>query len=287
VVQVPDGAALRTQIGILVPSAPRVLRLAATSFVFDDILDIGAAGTELALVGQPGTVLSGGPTNGAPPLVSVGFDSILYVAGLTIADGPTNAINTSSGSVLWLDDVSIRGYANTGVSGVGEGHLRRSQITAGNVAVRWNGGSLFMENCSLGPAAATGLQTAGAASLDVRYVSIAGNGTSLSCDASPGPSGVVRNSLLTGTTDSAVVGAACELVTYSGNAVDQAGFGALINHYDPAWFVDAANGDFHLTASGATAIGDTAVWAAGDPPLDVDGTARPTSAAGTAGIDQP
>ena len=93
--------------------------------------------------------------------------------------------------------------------------------------------------------------------------------------------------LLTGTTEPAVVGAACELVTYSGNAVDQVGFGALIEHYDAAWFLDAANGDFHLTASGAAAIGNAATWAPGDPPLDVDATARPTSVPGTPGIDQP
>lgn len=281
-----DVASLRTQVGILTPSAPRVLRLTAATFELDDILDIGAAGTELAILGQPGTVLTGGPTN-APPLVSVGFDSILYLAGLTIADGPTNAINTSSGSVLWLDDVSIRGYGNIGVSGVSEGHIRRSRITAANVAVRWQGGALFMENSSLGPDAVTGLQTAGSPSLDVRYVSIAGNGTSLSCDASPGPSGVMRNSLLTGTTDMAVVGAACELVTFSGNAVDQEGFGALIAHFDPSWFLDAANGDFHLTASGAAAIGNIAAWASGDPPLDVDGAARPMSIPGVPGFDQP
>lgn len=287
VVQVGDASTLRTQIAILAPSAPRALRLAATTFSFDELLSIGAEGTELAIIGQPGTVLTGGPTDGAPPFLSVGFDSILYIAGLTIADGPVNAINSSSGSILWLDDVTISGYPNTGVSGTSEGHIRRSRIEAGSTAVRWQGGSLAMENTSLGPGAGTGLATVGSPSLDVRYITIAGNTTSLSCDASPGPSGIIRNSLLAGTSDPAVSGTACGLLTYQGNAVDQAGFGELIGHYQAAWFTAPESGDFHLTAAGASAIGATATWAPGDPELDIDDSPRPSDRAGSPGIDEP
>lgn len=287
VVQVGNVDTLRTQITILAPSAPRVLRLAATTFAFDDILSIGAEGTEVAILGQPGTVLTGGPTNGVPPLISLGFGSIVYIAGLTIADGPTNAINSSSDSILWLDDVTISGYPNTGVSGTSEGHIRRSRIRAGGSAVRWNSGALVMENTMLGPGAATGLATAGSVSLDVRYVTIAGNTTSLSCDASPGPSGLIRNSLLAGTTDPAISGSACDLLTYQGNAVDQAGFGALIGHYQAGWFTGPESGDLHLTASGVTAIGNAATWAPGDPELDVDGDPRPRARASVPGADEP
>lgn len=285
VVQVTSVDALRTQVGILVPQAPRVLRLAPVTFAFDDLLEVGSAGTELVLLGQPGTVLTGGPTNGVPPMLSLAFDATLYVAGLTIADGPINAISTSSGSILWLDDVEIRDYGNIGLSGAGEGHVRRCRIRAASAAVRWQAGSLFMENTSLGPGAAIGLQTAGSPILDVRYVTIAGNVGSLACDASPGPSGFIRNSILTGTADPAIAGSACSLLTFAGNAVDQSGFGALIEHFDPTWFSGAANGDFHLTASGASAIGQTASFGAGDPPLDIDGTARPSP--GAPGVDQP
>lgn len=285
VVQVASVDALRTQVGILVPQAPRVLRLAATTFSFDDLLEVGSEGTELVLLGQPGTVLTGGPTNGTPPMLSLAFDATLYMAGLTISDGPINAINTSSGSVLWLDDVEIRNYVNIGLAGTGEGHVRRCRIRAGNAAVRWQAGSLFMENTSLGPGAVIGLQTAGSPILDVRYVTIAGNVGDLACDASPGPSGFIRNSILTGTADPAIQGSACSLLTFAGNAVDQSGFGTLIGHFDPAWFTAPANGDFHLTASGASAIGETASLGAGDPPLDIDGTARPST--GAPGVDQP
>lgn len=286
VVLVPDAAALRTQLGNVVPNAPRVLRLAATTFAFDESLDLGSAGTELAMLGQPGTVLTGGPANGGQ-LLDVGFAAVVYLAGLTLADGPWSAIDADSGSILWLDDVQIRGFGSTAVVGVAEGHIRRSRISAADVALHWRGGELFMDNSSLGPFAAIGLQTSGSPILDVRYVSIVGNVTSLSCDANPGPSGLVRNSLLTGTTSSAVVGAACASLTFTGNAVDQAGFGPTIAHYNPTWFLDAPGGDFHLTANGAAAIDDAALWAPGDPPLDIDGAARPTSAPGKPGIDQP
>lgn len=288
VVLVSDAAALRTQLENVVPNTPRVLRLAATTFAFAERLDFGSAGTELAMLGTPGTVLTGGPANDGLPLVNVGFAAVVYLAGLTIADGPSRAIETASGSILWLDDVQIRGYAGiTAVFGRAEGHIRRSRISAPNVAVHWQGGELFMENSSLGPFAAIGLQTSGAPILDVRYVSIVGNVTSLSCAANLGPSGLVRNSLFTGTTSSAVVGAACDSLTFTGNAVDQAGFGSSVAHYDATWFFGAPSGDFRLTAIGAAAIGDAAQWAPGDPPLDIDGAARPTSAPGKPGIDQP
>lgn len=287
VVQVPDAATLRTQIGVLIAGEPRVLRLAPTTFAFDEILEIGSAGTELAMLGQPGTRFTGGPTNGAPPLLSVGFDSILYLSAFTISEGPTNAINSSSGSILWLDDMRIDGYPNVGVSGAGAGHIRRSRISADNVALVWQGDSLEMHTTSLGPGALTGMRTLSSPSLDVRYVTIAGNTTSLSCDASPGPSGVIRNSLLTGTADPAISGAACELLTYVGNAVDQAGYGSLIEHYDGGWFSDAASSDFRLTPSGAAAVGTPSTWGSGDPPVDIDDEARPRDRAGAPGIDEP
>lgn len=288
VVQVPDVDTLQTQVAILLAGQPRVLRLAAETFTFAEILEIGSAGTELAILGQPGTVLTGGPTNGAPPLVSVGFDSILYLAGFTISEGPINAINSSSGSILWLDDMRIDGYPNVGVSGAGEGHIRRSRITAGTTALVWQGGdALEMHTTALGPGAATGFRTLGSPSLDVRYVTIAGNTTSLACDASPGPSGVIRNSLLTGTADPAISGTACDLLTYVGNAVDQADYGALIEHYDSAWFTDAESSDFHLTPSGAAAVGAAATWASGDPAFDIDGEPRPRDGAGAPGVDEP
>lgn len=285
VVQVSSVAALRTQLGILVPSAPRVLRLAATTFRIDELLDVGAAGTEVAILGQPGTLLTGGPTNGVPPMLSLAFDATLYIANLTIADGPVNAINTSSGSTIWIDDVVIRGYENIGVSGVGEGHIRRSRIRAAGNAVRWGGGSLFMENTALGPGALIGLQTLNSPIIDARYVTIAGNGRNLACDASPGPSGLIRNSVLLGTSQPSFQGAACELLAYVGNAVDQAGFGTVVGPFDASWFRDAPNGDFHLTPAGARAVGNTATLESADPRRDIDGALRPR--AGAAGIDQP
>ena len=73
----------------------------------------------------------------------------------------------------------------------------------------------------------------------------------------------------------------------SRNAVDQAGFGELIGHYQAAWVTAPESGDFHLTAAGASAIGATATWAPGDPELDIDDSPRPSDRAGSPGIDEP
>jgi hypothetical protein len=283
VVQVATVDALRTQIGILVPQAPRVLRLAASTFTFTDLLTIGSDATELAILGQAGTLVTGGPNTGAP-LWSLSSGAALYVANVTFANGPFDALSVTSGGTLWLDDSVIRDYGNSGLSGAGEGHVRRSRIRGATRGIFWQAGTLFLENSSLGPSP-LGIQITGSPIIELRYVTVAGNTTSMSCDASPGPSGFVRNSILTATTDPSIAGNACDLLTFSGNALDQAGFGTQIGHFDTTWFRDAANGDFHLTGRGAQTMGNGASLAGDDPERDVDGAVRP--ARGAPGIDQP
>jgi hypothetical protein len=82
---------------------------------------------------------------------------------------------------------------------------------------------------------------------------------------------------------------ACALLGYTGNASDETGLGnqnSVIEHYDPAWFVDGAHSDFHLSASGAATIGNVATRGPGDPVRDIDGDLRPNGA-GKPGEDQP
>jgi hypothetical protein len=283
VVQVASADALITQVAILVPQAPRVLRLAASTFSFSDVLTIGSAGTEVAIIGQPGTLLTGGLDTNAP-MWSLSSGATLYVANVTFAGGPFNGLSATSGGTLWLDDSVIRDYPNTGLSGAGEAHVRRSQIRSLTRGIFWSAGMLLLENTSIGPAP-LGIQITGSPIIELRYVTLAGNTTTMSCDASPGPSGFVRNSILTATTDPSIGGNACDLLTFTSNAVDQAGFGNLIGHFDPSWFRDAANADFHLSPLGAEALGDVATLASEDPERDIDGAERP--ARGAPGIDQP
>jgi hypothetical protein len=286
VVQVSTVLQFETQVGILVASAPRVLRLAGSRFDFPENVQIGGDGTEMAIIGQPGTVLSGGTTSGGGRvLISTGFGSTLYVANLTLADGPVTALSSSSDSTLWVDDVSIRGFDPSGLSLAGEAHVRRSSVRATTFGILCQATLCAIENTSIGPGAVTGLATLGSPIMDVRYVTVAGNTTTLDCNASPGPSGFIRNSLLTGTGDPSIAGNACDLLSYPGSVTDQAGFGTAIGHFDASWFRDSPNGDLHLTALGAQNVGNAASRDGDDPALDVDGDARPSP--GAPGLDQP
>jgi hypothetical protein len=287
-VQVSTVPQLETQIGILSSGQPSAIRLAATTFTTSNFLDISRDGVEVALIGQPGTVLSGGPTDGTPILLSAGFNTIVYVSGLSFRDGPVRALSASQGAVLWVDDVEISGYPTGGLSSAGEAHLRRSRIRSDGTALFVQSGSLDMQNSSLGSGGTVGLFTLGSPRIDVSYSTIAGSAASLNCDASPGPSGQIRNSILLATSSPSFTGTACGLLSYTGNVMDQASLGnsnAVVAGFDASWFSNPTSSDFHLTAAGTQAIGNVATRGASDPPVDIDGQARP--ATGRPGVDEP
>jgi hypothetical protein len=70
--------------------------------------------------------------------------------------------------------------------------------------------------------------------------------------------------------------------------MDQASLGnsnAVVAGFDASWFSNPTSSDFHLTAAGTQAIGNVATRGASDPPVDIDGQARP--ATGRPGVDEP
>jgi hypothetical protein len=144
-------------------------------------------------------------------------------------------------------------------------------------------GSLIAENSALGPGATVGLRLEAGAMVDMRYVTIAGNATAAECGNQF--AGTVRNSIVSSVTADSLTG--CGNVDWVDDAVDEIGYGEIIGSHNGDWFVDAAGGDFHLSAAGAVAIGDIADWDEGDPVVDIDGDPRPMMSEGRPGLDEP
>jgi hypothetical protein len=76
------------------------------------------------------------------------------------------------------------------------------------------------------------------------------------------------------------------------NALDNSNFAVgtnvLVPGYNAAQFVSPINGDLRLAAPPLSPFGSVALWEEGDPPLDADGSPRPTDGSlGYAGIDEP
>lgn len=278
VVEVTDAVEFQAEFGALGPGDQRVFRV---SGALPGMGSYSLVGLEIAILGDPGADLMGGFTN----LFFIDPDSLLYVAGVRISDGANRAFNNAGG--LWLDDVDISAFT-VGVLSSGDLRVRRSRVTAeangglDGVAIQL-AGSLYAENSAFGPDATVGLRLDDGASLDLRYVTIAGNETAAECGNQF--AGAVRNSIVSSTTAASLTG--CGSVDWIDTAVDEIGYGEVIGGYDGGWFVDAPGGDFHLTAAGAVAIGDIADWDEGDPIVDIDGDLRPTKSEGRPGLDEP
>jgi hypothetical protein len=276
VVEISDLEELDNELGQMGSGDQRVFRLSAETY---DFISTPSANGEVAILGQPGTVFTGGATN----LMNVAPGAYLYVSGIAISDGPFRALNCVSGAGLWIDDTRISGYP-LGVFATCETHVRRSWISGPNVdAVGIEAtAALFLESTAIGPNPGTGL-VLGDVAVDLRYVTIADNGLSIDCDTNT--SGEVRNSIIAGSAGGSI-DASC-FMTFVDNAVDTQGFGGQIGAHDPAWFADADAGDFHLSETGQDAIGPVADWDEGDPATDIDGDPRPMDRPSFPGIDEP
>ncbi|MEM6996145.1 MAG: hypothetical protein AAF721_36900 [Myxococcota bacterium] len=256
-----------------------VINLTAETFTVGGTFSVNG---EVAILGQPGTVITGGATN----LFAFGGDGqYLYVADVAVDTGPFRAFNCSGAGGLWLDDTVVDGYALGVYSGC-ETHLRRGRYVStddtGAAVEMLAGGELFAENVAFGPGGEVPIRLTDATA-DLRYVTIAGNALSLICMG--GASGTIRNSILVSPTGGSIT-PGCQL-SFVDNAVDGGfGFGDDVGVYDPAWFVSPAVGDFHLTPAGQATFGGIADWDDGDPLLDVDGDPRPQDRAGFPGIDE-
>jgi hypothetical protein len=273
-------------------SAPGELAilLAPTSFTTSAQV-IVKANQEVAIIGDGGRPTWGGYIYVRTPLLYVSTSGILYTANLRMEDATSasTAIGGQSGSILWVDDCYVSGFYAAVETAATETHIRRSFLRAGTAnTLGLLAGTLFMDNTVVGPlltspSTATGgiMMSANSIVLDIRYSTIVGGQHAIYCNAAPQPSGSIRNSiLLDHTTEDGPLPPEC-------NTINQTGNYAPATYYTQSWFVDPTNGDFRLSAGGMVAVLQTAQWQTGDPPLDMDGTARPQSTVGYPGVDQP
>ena len=281
VVEASDVTELTNALTGLSAGAQLVINLAAETFTMSGTLSING---EVAILGQPGTIVTGGATN----VFAVGgmANELLYLAGIEFDTGPFRVVRCDAPGGVWIDDTSIVGYP-VAVLSLCDAHVRRSHFNAamtGGVALAVEpGGSLQAENSSIGPGTPSAITVFGG-DVDLRYMTIAGNETSLDCDSMA--SGTVRNSILTGTVATGSISSSCFL-SFVDNAVDE-GFslGDEVGVYDGNWFTAPAQGDFHLAMPGAAVFADIADWDDGDPLADIDGDPRPQMAPGFVGLDE-
>jgi hypothetical protein len=296
VVNVTSAANLLTQVNATVDGGEKVLKLSGATFTMTSGLYPKG---ETAIIGQSGTIIVDNlpmPGDARVGFLGPAAQGTTYVAKLQINNTNANhtGVTVGTGSVLWVDDTKISGEYNGALSN-GELHLRRTSIYGygGSGAGAYYSGSLFVENSMIGPGASNyGTEGVGAHSggvLDVRYSTIVGNYYGVGCTIG-NSSGRVGNSIIAsninGYSISDGYNDCSQTYTLVTNAVDQTGYGTKIATYSAAWFVSAANGDLHLSNAGKVAIPTIAAPTAGDPKVDFDGNARPTSG-GYPGADQP
>jgi len=301
VVTVTTAKALSDGIASVAANTEKVFRLQAGSYAFTDSMTI-APGSEVAIVGVGSVTITGGPSNDPRnALLVVDSGATAYVASVLLSGtGSCTAILSRSSSTVWVDDSRDFGF-HSPISGVGEIHVRRSSMNASGASPYFQIGSFFAENSSFGPNGSGGLSFAGltfdnSVTVNLKYVTVAGNQNAINCvNAVPPVGGVISNSILTSWAGESVTGGTngsnCTGMTFSHNAVSgssstQGAFGTTMAWDNANWFTSEANGDFHLSTVGKTAIPKSAVRAPDDPALDIDGTSHPASN-GYPGYDEP
>lgn len=290
VYNVSNSTQLMSTVTNLGSNAQAVVKIASGNYDIEPFTIQNGQEVSLIGTGKGSVYITRSVSSIIPNTMSLSFDSYLYLSKMTIADGAgTRAVGSSQGSSVWIEDFRTYGYSG-GVGGPGDKYIRRSQITGTSMAI-WAGGDLLrVENSFLGPGASIGIYFSSTTStVDLRYVTVAGNTLSMEC-WQPYPNGSVRNSILVGNGNSiqgANASACLNALSFIDNAVDQANYGAQVGAYQAGWFANPSQQDFHLSASGSTTFANVADWDEGDPLVDYDGDARPTSSRGRAGADEP
>lgn len=209
--------------------------------------------------------------------------------------GGGSTVNLTNSSALFMEGIDLRG--NTESSGLealdSEVYVDRVQIVqnsgSGIVA---EGSHVQVRNSFISGNGDNFSETTGIAvtdcTIEVTYATVVfndGDGSdSFQCVSATGS---VRNSIVIGADMSSFD---CPGVTASYTAFDDTVAGDGNENVAPAmsgWFVNPAS-NFHLTSAGETVFEDVALWIAGDPANDIDGTeSRPSedSTADVAGAD--
>ena len=193
-------------------------------------------------------------------------------------DLPT--LTVANGSTLLLEGIDLKGNTGSrGLQAAGLVALDRVEIASNN-----GGGinatstaELLIRNSIV---AANGFSAKAIAlndgTLDVLYSAIGGTAdpsAAISCSA--GHTFTVRNSLLFNRNSAATL-EGCSNATISQSAGDETldGAGNTTFTVEAALFENLDNGNLRLTAAGKTQFSAVASWLDGDPPVDIDETAR-------------
>lgn len=251
----------------------------------------------VAILGVNGVPeLNGNAALGGASFVNGG--ALTYLHNLRLeGNTQSHGIRCTAGQV-WIDDTAIAQNAGWGIFDEAPCNLtmRRSTLHHNDDGgIRLFGGTLDLENSTV---AVNGNGSSGPgidvqfATIDLLYSTIVGNdgatSDSITCNTAEG---TLRNSIVQGVSPFSI-SLDCFGFTFTRNALDNSNFAQDTNVqvplYDPIQFVDPAAGDFRLEAPPLSPFGDIARWEEGDPPLDADGTPRPTGGVlAYPGIDEP
>lgn len=251
-----------------------VLRVGGSNQSYAESLEI-ADGKTIAILAVDGERPTVVPNSDGPTLEVSGLSTTAYVEGLRFrANTYTHAI-TVSGATVVLD--RVESVANI----------------AGGLRVM-NAATATVRNCIIG-ADANNVQMVrvDGATLDMLYTTVLAGGGSvtparaLACSADA--SVTVRNSFLAATGDADEID--CDAAEFTTTATEMSLFvvgNVGLGDLQPGWYADLVGGDFHL-GNPPAALLITAHWREGDPPVDVDGHARPTrdDTQEPAGADRP
>jgi hypothetical protein len=201
---------------------------------------------------------------------------------------------------LFTDDVSLAVSAGARV-------YARGLTLHGSIAVRATAGShIEIDSCRLGPLDEHALRLddsvlvmrnsmlrgvwsvnfpalaiTGTSSIDISYSTIVslGEPAAMVCVGTMAPGSRIRNSLIGKFADGEVI--YCSGVSFENNGLELIEWNkwkrgnTQIGDMSGTWFKDPPPGDLHLTPQAPVVLTTAAMWAEGDPLVDIDGDPRP------------
>jgi hypothetical protein len=278
------------------PDTSRVLRVSGGTPYLERAAFSGLL--TVAIVGDGAPVIRGNPTQNA---ATVMFEDgvIAYVDGVDLDGNALTHAAMCNLATLYVEDSRIRGNDGWGLFDFDPCTMSLDRVVvSGNEdgGIRVTGGTLSLVNGTVSTngigASSTGVRLLAGAEAHILYSTIAGNnGSGADSIECTGATGTLRNSLVVGV-DPLSIALDCFPLMMSHNALDANNFASgtnvAVGPYSAIYFSNPGQGDMTLSAPPLTPYGGIALWEEGDPPLDAEGTPRPTDGSlGYVGIDEP
>lgn len=247
------------------------IRILTTAAPYSEALEID--GNRIVALLAQGDVPPVLDASGAPSLTVDG--ATVFAERLRWQSNATDPALVLDDAVAWIDRCEIVQNQGGGIDATAGTvlHLRTSVIGAGGTGLA-DRQALRVDNATIDVVASTIAGNDGNATSSIRCLG--------------GGGGSVRSSIVVGLDPPSI---SCLGLAVDDSAIDTASLGGagnvVLGAFNAGWFIDAAGGDFHLTAG--TVFEGTGVWHTGDPAVDLDGDARPDrdGAADVAGADVP